>query len=175
MLSRRNDLPFGFRPTSSKIISALISMIDFKGSKVIDIFAGSGRFGKAALEHGASLVVFVESDKRLTKALEKELSKEYTCRIFCMNAMKFLSMNTNSLVTGFDLIFADPPFEMNLGNELLTLLASSNLVKAKTRFILQQFHKTPLPVNPSWEMIDDRRYGEQRIVFFSYKGVNNVS
>ena len=175
MQSRRNDVPVGFRPTSSKIISALASMIDFTGAKVIDIFAGSGRFGKAALENGASLVVFVESDRRLAKTLEDSLGKEYACRIFCMNAIEFLSMNVLSLETEFDLVFADPPFEMNVGSELLNLLSSSKLVKVKTTFILQQFHKTPVPINTLWEIIDNRRYGEQRIVFFSFKGVDSVS
>jgi 16S rRNA (guanine966-N2)-methyltransferase len=174
MRSRRNDLLIGFRPTSSKIISALISMIDFEGAKVIDIFAGSGRFGKAALENGASLVLFVERDRRLAKTLEDDLVKDSTCRILCMNAIEFLSMNILNWGTEFDLVFADPPFEMNVGNELLKLLSSSTLVKEETRFILQQFHKTPIPINSSWEMIDNRRYGEQRVVFFLFKGADIV-
>lgn len=89
-------------------------------SRVLDLYAGEGRFGVMAIEEGASLVDFVEIDPHQAKHL-KTLVERWGDRahIKCTDTAKYLSLKH----TPYGIIFADPPFE-GLTLENLEQLAS---------------------------------------------------
>ena len=85
------------------------------GSRVLDLFAGSGSVGLEALSRGASRAIFVEKDAR---ALESNLaacgagSGEFELlRTDARDAVTSLLRREES----FDLIFADPPYAIEAG------------------------------------------------------------
>ena len=66
------------RPTTGRVKEAMFSIIQFniKGSKILDLFAGSGQLGIEALSRGAKSCTFVDNS---TKAHEVELKNlKYT-------------------------------------------------------------------------------------------------
>ena len=106
--------PF-FRPTAQIVKGSIFDTLgeEVRGSRFLDLFAGSGAIGIEALSRGASRVVFVEQDRRILRALRTNLER---CRIPAEQAavvgqdvFRFI----RRLEAGdgrFDIIFADPPY-----------------------------------------------------------------
>ena len=64
------------RPTGDRVREAAFNLIGpLEGASVLDLFAGSGAMGLEALSRGAERVVFVESDRAATRAIEQNLDK----------------------------------------------------------------------------------------------------
>ncbi len=82
------------------------------GSKVLDLFAGSGSLGFEALSRGAGEVRFVESDKRVTGVIEEN------AQTLQLSRKRFQVRLGNALdrqhwyPEGTDLAFLDPPFPL---------------------------------------------------------------
>jgi 16S rRNA (guanine966-N2)-methyltransferase len=102
------------RPTTDRVRETLFNLlnnrIDFKGIKVLDIYAGSGSLGLECLSRGAEEIHFVEKNFPIYKNLQENINSlgvENECSIFKMEANKFSQL---SLHIKYDLILADPPF-----------------------------------------------------------------
>ena len=60
------------RPTSSKLRKSLFDILgDLSGSCVLDLFAGTGAVGVEAASRGASSVMFIEKNRRLSNSILK--------------------------------------------------------------------------------------------------------
>src|SRR3954447_19373138 len=73
---RRLHAPRGrrTRPTSDRVREALFSILgDIEGTRVLDLFAGSGALGIEALSRGASEAVFVDKSRRAGEAIRANL------------------------------------------------------------------------------------------------------
>src|ERR1700712_5346734 len=67
----------GTRPTSERARQALFNrldtLLDVEGSRVLDLYAGTGAVGAEALSRGASFARFVESDRRAAKFIVRNV------------------------------------------------------------------------------------------------------
>lgn len=113
---RRLSAPAGrkVRPTGERLKESLFSALGglCRGAKVLDLFAGSGNLGFEALSRGAEVVTFVEKDRAVWRCLRSNataLGIESSCRIVRAEAFAFLG--SPACEAGYDLIFADPPFD----------------------------------------------------------------
>src|SRR5437016_2022322 len=63
------------RPTMDRVKAAIFSSLGVRlaGSRVLDLFAGSGSLGIEALSRGAASAVFVENSGAAAKAIERNL------------------------------------------------------------------------------------------------------
>src|SRR5438270_5861804 len=65
------------RPTTDRVREALFGMLDargnVRGSRVLDVFAGTGALGLEAASRGASTVTFVEHAKSALGVLRKNV------------------------------------------------------------------------------------------------------
>jgi len=88
------------------------SRIYLEGAQVLDLFAGTGALGLEALSRGAESVTFVEQDAAVLKFARRnaeELGVEANCMFFRSDVVAFMEHYRGS---GFDLILADPPYEL---------------------------------------------------------------
>lgn len=103
----------GFRPTSDRVREAIFSILAdrVEGARVADLFAGSGALGFEALSRGAAGVLFVEKQKSIARWIERNagtLRMDDQCRIIRGDASRLVK--SNGLLSGCDLVFADPPY-----------------------------------------------------------------
>ena len=102
------------RPTPDRVRETLFNWLsDFlPGSRCLDLFAGTGVLGFEALSRGAREAWLVERDPVLVGALnERKASFEASARVIEDDALKVISKTPSE---PFDIVFADPPFDMDL-------------------------------------------------------------
>ncbi len=99
-----------FRPTTSICRKSFFDTIgSVEGKSFLDIFAGSGIMGFEAASRGAKDVTFVEMNKTYLNQIIKNSKKlEYgQFHFMARDAQRFIKKLEN-----FDIIFADPPYEL---------------------------------------------------------------
>lgn len=119
---KRRVLPFadieGLRPTPDRVRETLFNwlMWDIQNTKVLDLCAGSGALSFEALSRGARYVVMIEPNLKQAKFLKDniQLLKVENCQLKIQTAQQVLS----NLNEQFDLVFLDPPYSLNLWEEL---------------------------------------------------------
>lgn len=102
------------RPTASRTREALFNILQgVENFRMLDLFAGTGIMGIEALSRGAASVVAVEmahAQARLVLQAYKTLNLESKLTLLESNALT-LSKDSFCKDSGFDLIYADPPFK----------------------------------------------------------------
>ncbi len=99
-----------FRPTTSICRKSFFDTVGPLNKKsFLDIFSGSGIIGFEAASRGAKNVTFVEINKRyLNQIISNSKNFDYEQFYFIKrDALKFIKKSEN-----FDIIFADPPYEL---------------------------------------------------------------
>jgi 16S rRNA (guanine966-N2)-methyltransferase len=83
---------------------------DLPGSRVVDLFAGSGALGLEALSRGAAWTDFIERDPRAIRVLKKNieaLGAGDVLKVHRSDALEFVEKLASH---AYDLAFADPPY-----------------------------------------------------------------
>jgi 16S rRNA (guanine966-N2)-methyltransferase len=161
---RRLQAPKGSdtRPTSDRVREALFSIIgDVEGTRVLDLYAGSGALGIEALSRGAAEVVFVESGRQAVEAIRANLRAvgDPDAMIWVGDALAYLRNADPD--APFDLVFADPPYSSatRVGGKLSELLPP--LLTETSLTVTESDKRTPLEL--TLPLVDERTYGDTRI------------
>jgi 16S rRNA (guanine966-N2)-methyltransferase len=105
----------GLRPSSDRVRETLFNWLQphMAGSRVLDLFAGTGALGFEAASRGASAVVMIERDIKLAQALQVSASKlnADTIQIHNVDALLWLDQTPKQR---FEVVFMDPPFDQDL-------------------------------------------------------------
>lgn len=127
-LARRTiDAPKGdrTRPTTDRVREALFSLLgarmDLRGARVLDLFAGSGALGLEALSRGAAHATFVErhgATLAVARGNARQLAVADRAAFAKADALAWLGRAAGP----FDLVVADPPYDLARLGELPALL-----------------------------------------------------
>ena len=116
------------KPTMDKVRAAVFSALGdaVRNAKVLDLFAGSGSYGFEALSRGAKEATFVDSSFEAIKAIKKNASNLNRENVEILNSdvLAFLSKNTHD----FNIIFADPPYKLEVYEELVKTLIERKII-----------------------------------------------
>lgn len=109
------------RPTAEHVRAALLDLLenDIEGSRVLDLFAGTGALGLEAISRGARGADFVEFRPGSLHALKANIAalrlRERT-RVFKRDALPFAGALASE---SYDIAFADPPYESRMLDRLI--------------------------------------------------------
>ena len=105
------------RPTSDRVREAIFNLIesrlDLDGADVLDLFAGTGALGLEAISRGAVAVTMVEANAAVLKTARQnaaDLGVADAVDALRTDAVAFLERYSGP---PFDLILADPPYELD--------------------------------------------------------------
>ena len=137
------------------------------GSRVLDLFAGSGSLGLEAWSRGAASVTAVEQNSKHCKILQgnfqalegdPDLGSWQTVQA---DVYDYLKRAAGSFQ--FDLVFADPPYEEADLPKLLEALRGVLVPDGLLVFEMRARGAYSLP--PEWILIKEKRYGGTRVLF----------
>ena len=116
------------RPTADRARETLFNMLasrigSFDGLKVADLFAGSGALGFEALSRGAASCLFMDRDPAAQKAIQANAA-----RLGCAERIAVRASLAALPGDGFDLIFADPPYDSDLAAPTVAALVERSLL-----------------------------------------------
>ena len=165
------------RPTSGKLLLALMSILESKGKlyncSFLDLFAGTGRVGIEALKRGAEKVFFVETLKSRAMDINDAILPEYKecSSVLSLELRRALSWLMKRGIA-FDVIFADPPYNEGWDKALASILQKNHLLlKDDGVFVYEHYAKENID-NSTWKLIESRVYGESALTFFRKEDLN---
>jgi 16S rRNA (guanine(966)-N(2))-methyltransferase RsmD len=175
---RRLRAPRGLRtrPTADRVRVTLFDIVGpaIAGTRVLDLFAGTGAVGIEALSRGAARAVFVERDRDALRTLRANLATLHLSR----EAARVVAGDALAALPGlvategpFDLVFLDPPYAGDLASKVLAALVGTPLLHPATEVVVQHFTKTP-PRVPAGLVArrEPRRFGETTLTFLRREG-----
>ena len=161
------------RPTSDRLRESLFNILTHwngrdavAGSRVIDLFAGTGALGLEALSRGASFGLFVD-DGSEARALLREniqtLGLAGSTRIFRRDATKLGAVVTEP----FTLALLDPPYAQGLAGAALESLESGGWLAPGALVIVEEAVGVAFTVPATLTAVDNRQQGDSHLHVFT--------
>lgn len=120
------------RPTLDRVKESVFNILMpyLADTNVLDLFSGSGNLGIEALSRGAARAVFVDQSRKCKNITIENLNKtKFTDKATVLNmdvnrAIKYLAEKGEK----FDIIFMDPPYNMNFLAKTIQLLDDFDII-----------------------------------------------
>jgi 16S rRNA (guanine(966)-N(2))-methyltransferase RsmD len=157
----------GLRPTSDKLRETLFNIVARRvtGARVLDLFAGTGAMGLESLSRGASLAVFVESDRRAA-ALITENAQLCGTEDRCAIIRDTVARALEKPIAGdpFHLVIVDPPYDFEPLAALLD--AAAPHLAAGGRLVLEHARRRAVPEAAALRPVRTVPSGDSALTFF---------
>ena len=156
------------RPTTDRVKETLFNKLqsEIEGSKVLDLFSGTGSLAVEALSRGAENVHAVEMNRKSVSIIEKNkellnIGKEL--HIFPMDVLRFLKKNKES----YDIVFIDPPFTKKMAHEVMEALATSGAFHKQSKIFIESSAQERMEDSyPSLALASRKDYGDKQLSEF---------
>ncbi len=166
---RHFDVPRNFkaRPTTDfakeNLFNILTNIIDFEEVTALDLFSGTGSISLELLSRGCKGVTSVEMDSLHFGFLKKSAQSlgDNNWRIVRDDVFRFIRRCSS----GYDLIFADPPYALKDLKEIPDLILNGNMLNEGGVLILEHGKDYSFTQHPHF--FRHIAYGSVNFSFFS--------
>ena len=157
------------RPTGDKIKEAVFNIIGpiDEEAVVLELFAGSGSVGIEFLARGAKHCTFIDVSRKSLNYVKKNLDLcnfNNKAKIIMSDYEKAI-INLSKNNEKFDYIFADPPYALNLSNNIINKVFEFDIIKSGGLLIIETDKSEKVIDNKDTNMIKykEKIYGRTRI------------
>ncbi len=152
------------RPTADRVKESLFDILGARvtGSRVLDLFCGSGSLGIEAISRGADKVWFNDLSKDSLALLKKNLAKINATDCTVTNLDYSLCL---ARAGAFDIIFIDPPYAKEYGAEALKIISANEYLTADGIAVYERDRSFSGNIE-GLELFDERKYGKTYLSFF---------
>lgn len=161
------------RPTTDRIKETLFNVLqgELGDAVFVDLFSGSGGIGIEALSRGAKKAYFVDNAPSAINCVMENL-------LFTKMADKAVVLKQDVLAglhqiyeKEVDIIFMDPPYDMDLEKQVLYQLKSMKYVTADTLIIVEASLDTEFDYAESYgfEVVKEKVYKTNKHIFLKLK------
>jgi 16S rRNA (guanine966-N2)-methyltransferase len=157
---------FKARPTTDfareGLFNVLANTYDFNDLMVLDLFAGTGSIGLEFVSRGAERVDLVEINTRTTSFLLR------TTRKLGIDNVRVIRSDVSNYLrqcrTQYDLVFADPPYDLDIIPTLPELVLNAGILVKDGWFILEHGKNNSFIHHTQFQEL--RKYGSVHFSIF---------
>ena len=155
------------RPTTDfareSLFNILNNRVDFEAISVLDLFSGTGSIGFEFASRGAEAVHIVEKDSKHIAGIRQTIEK------IGFSNIKPIHIDVKAYLKAcrfkYDIVFADPPYELEWLKSIPALVIGSNILKEEGLFILE--HPKAMDFRGHESFFEHRNYGNVNFSFFA--------
>ncbi|RMG83871.1 MAG: 16S rRNA (guanine(966)-N(2))-methyltransferase RsmD [Bacteroidetes bacterium] len=157
------------RPTTDMAKEALFNILNnrfvFSQITALDLFSGTGNLAFELASRGVQKVVAVDKHAGCVAFIKKikNLLNFYQMEVIKQDAFKFLHQTDEQ----FDLILADPPYDMKFIHEIPELVFQNHVLSEKGLLIVEHGSETDLSEQKNY--LYTKKYSRVHFSFFSYE------
>jgi len=175
---RRFEIPKGLnvRPTTDRTKESMFNKIEaykfIEGTRVLDLFAGSGNLGFEAISRGAREVLAVDLDVGNLKLIDKISSTweiDHQIRTVAIDVQQFLESPAQS----FEFIFCDPPYHYEWMDQMIEQILTNGWLSSSGWFLLE--HDKYHDYTDHSHCFFSKAYGRTTVSIFQAQAVDSES
>jgi len=158
---------FKARPTTDcareNLFNILVHRYDLEGMSVLDLFSGTGSISFEFASRGCTNVTCVEANfnhYRFIRSVIEKLELKTEIRPIKADAFRYIEKAAGK----FDIVFADPPYDLTKIDDIPELILNAGLVKKGGILILEHGKRNNFTGHPNFQEI--RTYGSVNFSFF---------
>ena len=162
------------RPTTDRVRESLFNILThvpahgadgfrLEGSRVLDLFAGTGALGLEALSRGAAFCVFIDESaeaRGLIRTNVERCNMTGQARISRRDATR---LGPVGKYEPFDLVLADPPYGKDLAAAAARSVMQGGWLKPGGLMVLEDAKSAPFDWPDGIETVTERDYGDTMI------------
>lgn len=155
------------RPTTDmakeSLFNILNNYINFEEMSVLDLFAGTGNISYEFASRGSKEITAVDNNSKCVNFIDQTGRKLNYENLIAIRAdyRAFIKQSFNK----WDIIFADPPYNMENTEEIPTLVLDNQLLKKNGWLIIE--HAKNISFEGFTGFTDHRVYGKVNFSFFN--------
>jgi 16S rRNA (guanine966-N2)-methyltransferase len=159
------------RPTADRLRESLFNILlhaygdPISGTRVLDLFAGTGALGTEAASRGAAFVLFIDESAEARALLRENvaaLGLGGVSRIFRRDATK---LGPAHPLVPFSLVFLDPPYGRGLAASALAAALGGGWLAPDALIVVEEAVKPAFVAPEGFNEIERRRYDDTEFIF----------
>ena len=156
------------RPTADRVKEALFSILQFDlpGTKILDLFGGTGQLGIEAISRGAKSAVFVDAGDAACKLIKENLRRakmEGEGRVVRADYLQFLEQCQEK----FEIIFLDPPYAEVFLENSIKKISEIDILQSGGIIVTERPVEKPLDVQiEGFSRSKDYKYGRTLLTLY---------
>lgn len=167
----------GTRPTSDRVREAIFSSLEamdaVRGTRVLDLYAGSGALALEAVSRGASSAVLVEHSAQAAAVCRANAAALMTAARRARGGIPRIDVRQGTVrsylsqtADEVDLVFLDPPYDVSDDDLAAVLTALRPLLTEDAVVVVERSARSPEPCWPAGlERFRAKTYGETAVWF----------
>lgn len=167
------------RPTTDRVREAVFNRLEhgvpgfsIDGTRVLDLFAGTGALGLEALSRGAKHAHFIDNSdtaRGLIRRNADTLGVIGQCKLWRRDAA---CLGSCTPMSPYSLVFLDPPYNKGLAERALTSLTTGSWLAENAVVVVEEAANVDVAVPDELTLLGDHRYGDTKILTLQLPGAD---
>ena len=159
---------FKARPTTDfakeNLFNVLGHLVAIEGARVLDLFSGTGSIAYEFASRGAAGVIAIEADYHHYSFIKHVARELHFTTVKVYRADVFLACRKLAGKPPFDVVFADPPYDLPRVPDLPAVVFDNHLLAPDGVLVIEHPATTRFADHP--RLIDHRHYGSVNFSLF---------
>jgi len=159
------------RPTQDRLRQSLFNILihayanPIDGTRVLDLFAGTGALGIEAVSRGAKFVLFVDNGAEARALLRNNVEAFGLGGVTKVYRRDATNLGPAHPMEPFSLVFMDPPYGKGLADQALTSLREGGWLAPDALVVVEEATAAAFAAPDGYDELERRAYDDTEFVF----------